>query len=168
MLAPAVTFADFVLAIHILGAILGFGITFVYPLFFRAAMRWDPTVLPWLLRMRQKVGRYFVNTGLTFVVIAGIYLASDEHYWSSFFVAWGIAAALVIGGIEGAIIIPRSGRLATTAERDLAATSVPGGGRRSSARWSEEYLSGYRLLAISGWALQAIVVVTVFLMATHA
>ena len=168
MLAPAVTFADFVLALHILGAIVGFGITFGYPLLLSAAGRMDPAVIPWLLRMRQRLGRYLVNPGLTLVVAAGIYLATDEHYWSSFFVAWGIAAALVIGAVEGSIIIPRSGRLANLAERDLAATALAGGGRRSSAAWSRDYSSGYRLLWLSGTLLQAIVVITVFLMATHA
>ena len=168
MLAPAVTFSDFILALHILGAIVGFGIVFAYPLLLGAAARMDPSVTPWLLRTRQRLGRYLVNPGLTVVVLAGIYLATDEHYWSSFFVAWGILAALVIGAIEGSIVIPRAGRLATLAERDLATTAVPGGGRRTSATWSREYVNGYRLLVAAGVLLQLIVVVTVFVMAAHA
>jgi hypothetical protein len=168
VLAPAVTFSSFILAVHILGAIVGFGITFGYPLLLAAAARMDPAVTPWLLRTRQRLGRYLVNPGLAVVVVAGIYLATDEHYWKSFFVAWGIIAAILIGAIEGSIIIPRAGRLALVAERDLAATAVPAGGRRTSATWSREYVAGYRLFAVAGALLQVIVVVTVFVMATRA
>ena len=168
MLAPAATFADFILAVHILGAVIGFGIVFAYPLLWSAAARMDPSVTPWLLRTRKQLGRYLVNPGLLVVVLAGVYLASDEHHWKSFFVAWGIIAALVIGALEGSLIMPRSGRLAEVAERDLAATAVPAGGQRTSASWSPEYVAGARLLSRASVGLQLIVVVTVFLMATHA
>jgi hypothetical protein len=82
-------------------------------------------------------------------------------------VQWGLGAAVVIGAIEGAIVIPRSGRLAAIAERDLAATSVPGGGQRTSASWSPEYIAGSRLLWGGGAALEVVVVLTVFFMATQ-
>jgi hypothetical protein len=135
---------------------------------FTAAVRRDPSVLPWLLRARQRVGRYLVNPGLLIVLLAGIYLASDRHQWKSFFVQWGIAAVIVIGGLEGSMITRRSGRLADIAERDLAATGVAGGGQRVSAQWSPEYTRGQRALTIAGTLIQVIVVITVFLMATHA
>jgi uncharacterized membrane protein len=168
MLAPAVAFSDFILAVHILGVVVGFGVVFAYPVLAVAAARTDPSVTPWLLRTRQRVGRYLVNPGLLVVILAGIYLAGHEHRWSSFFVGWGILAAIVIGAIEGSVIIPRSGRLARVAERDLAATAVPGGGQRTSATWSSEYTAGARQLSRASMLLQAIVVVTVFVMATHA
>jgi hypothetical protein len=167
MLAQAVAFSDFILAIHILGAVIGFGVVFAYPLLFAVAARTDPGVTPWLLRTRKQIGRYVVNPGLLVVLLAGIYLASHEHEWGSFFVGWGIVAVVVIGGIEGGIIIPRSGRLATLAERDLAATAVPAGGQRTSATWSPEYVAASRQLTRAAWALQLVVVVTVFIMATH-
>lgn len=168
MLVTAASFSDFVLAVHILAAVIAFGVVFAYPLLFAAAGRLDPNVTPWLLRARQRVGRFLVNPALLVLVVAGIYLAADLHQWKYFYVQWGIAAALVIGGVEGALIIPRAGRLAAVAERDLAATGVPAGGRRVSAQWSPEYLSGQRLLRIGGVLIELIVVITVFLMATHA
>ncbi|MFZ0091809.1 MAG: hypothetical protein WAL63_20060 [Solirubrobacteraceae bacterium] len=167
MALATITFSQVVLAIHIIAAVAGFGVIFAYPLMFAAAARTDPAVIPWLLRARQRLGRYLVNPGLTVVVLAGIYLASDEHQWSHFYVGWGIVAALALGAIEGAIIIPRSGRLAVVAEQDLAATAVPGGGQRTSATWSRQYIGGSRLLWLGGAALQIIIVVTVFLMATQ-
>lgn len=161
-------FSDVIVGVHVLAAIIGFGIVFAYPVMLAAAARTDPGITPWLLRTRQRIGRYIVNPGLLVLVLAGIYLASDEHQWSAFYVGWGIVAVLVIGAIEGAIMIPRSGRLAAVAERDLAASAVPSGGQRVSADWSDDYLSGYRLLTRAGWAIQAIVVVTTILMTTHA
>jgi len=168
LLTAAASLSDFIVAIHVLAAVAGFGVLFAYPLLFGIAARMDPSVTPWLLRARQQIGRILINPGLLVIVLAGIYLATDEHQWSFFYVQWGIAAAIVIGGIEGAITIPRSGRLAAIAERDLAATGVAAGGQRVSAPWSREYVTGFRLLSISSSLVALIVVVTVFLMATHA
>ena len=168
VLAPAVAVSDLVLAVHVLAAVIGFGVLFAYPLLFTTASRMDPRVTPWLLRTRQRLGRVLINPGLLVVVLAGIYLASDEHQWSFFYVQWGIGAAIVIGAIEGSFTIPRAGRLAAIAERDLAATEVPAGGQRMTAMWSPEYVAAFRQLSIGGALLQLIVIVTVFLMATHA
>jgi hypothetical protein len=167
-LAPAVVFADFVLAIHILSAMIGFGVIFAYPILFANASRLDPHVLPWLFRTRERIGRVLVNPGLAVLVLAGIYLATDEHQWSHLYVQWGIAAVIVIGAIEGSFIIPRHGRLADIAERDLAATAVPAGGQRTSATWSEEYHRLFRQLWLGGVVMALIVIVTEFMMATHA
>ncbi|MFZ0040356.1 MAG: DUF2269 family protein [Solirubrobacteraceae bacterium] len=168
LLAPAVAFVDLVLAVHILAVVIAFGSIFAFPMLFTAARRLDPSVLPWLLRARQTVGRYLVNPGLLIVLVAGIYLATDEHQWKAFYVQWGLGAVVVIGAIEGALIVRRSGRLATIAEQDVASTSVPGGGRRTSATWSPKFASGFRVLTVAGVVVQLIVIVTIFLMATHA
>ena len=168
MLAPAVAFSDLVLAVHILAVVVGFGVVFAYPILLAAAARLDPAVTPWLLRTRQRVGRYLVNPGLLVVLLAGIYLASSEHHWSAFYVQWGLGAVIVIGAIEGSFVIPRAGALAAVAEQDLAATGVAAGGQRLTATWSPGYVASQRRLSIAGWLTEAIVVVTVFLMATHA
>jgi uncharacterized membrane protein len=168
LLVPAVAFLQLVLAVHILAVVIGFGATFAYPLLFASARRLDPTVLPWLFGTMQRIGRMIINPGLLVVVLAGIYLASYEHQWGAFYVQWGIGAAVVIGAIEGSFMIPREGRLAKIAERDLAATAVPGGGQRTSATWSEDYNATFRQLALGGILLDLIVIVTVFLMAAHA
>ena len=165
MLASAVTFPQVVLAIHILAVVVGFGSVFAYPVLFAAARRNDPSVTPWLLRARQRLGRHLVNPGLLVVVIAGIYLASKLDQWGNFYVQWGLVAALVIGAIEGSVVIPRSGRLAAIAERDLAATAVTAGGRRQSATWSPEYLASSRVLWRGGLLLEVLVLLTVFFMA---
>ena len=162
-----ITFTDFVLAIHILAVVIGFGGAFAFPLLFGAAARAEPSAIPVLLRARQNLGRYLINPGLLVVVLAGIYLASKEHQWSSFYVGWGIIAALALGAIEGSVVIRAAGRLAAIAERDLAATAVPAGGQRISATWSGEYAALFTRFTLAGNAMAAIVVLTVFFMATH-
>jgi hypothetical protein len=164
MLVTAVSFPQVVLAIHILAVVIGFGSVFAYPVLFAAAARNDPGVTPWLLRTRQRLGRYLINPGLLVVIVAGIYLASKLDQWHSFYVQWGLGAAIVIGAIEGSLVIPRSGKLAVIAERDLAATAVPAGGQRTSATWSPEYLAGSRVLWGGGLLLQALIVLTVLFM----
>jgi hypothetical protein len=164
MLGAAVSFPRVVLTIHILAVVIAFGSVFAFPLLFAAAAHSDPGVTPWLLRTRQRLGRYLVNPGLLVVMIAGIYLATKLSVWGRFYVQWGLGASLVIGAIEGAVVIPRAGRLAVIAERDLAATSVPAGGQRTSATWSPEYVKGARALWGGGILLQALVVLTVIFM----
>jgi uncharacterized membrane protein len=166
MLVSAVAFSDFVLAVHILAVVVGFGATFAYPLIFAAAFKADPKVVPWLFTTVRRIDRYIVNPGLTVVVICGIYLASDEHRWSAFFVQWGLGAAIVIGGVVGAFMIPREGKLAEIAERDLAA--VGSGASAGASPWSEEFNKLYRQVTIGGTLLDLLVIVTIFLMATHA
>jgi uncharacterized membrane protein len=165
VLVVAVSFWQVVLAIHILAVVIGFGSVFAYPVLFAAAARNDPGVTPWLLRSRQRVGRYLVNPGLLVVVLAGIYLASKLHQWGNFYVGWGVVAALALGALEGSFIVRAAGRLATLAERDLAATAVPAGGQRTSATWSPEYAAGLRRFTLVGNAMGLIVVLTVLFMA---
>jgi hypothetical protein len=163
--APAASFTDFVLGVHILAVVVGFGATFAYPLIFAAARRADPSVMPWLFSLLQRIDRFIVNPGLLVVLIAGIVLASEEHAWGHFFVQWGIAAVIVIGAGVGSFMIPREGKLAEIAARDLAA--VPAGGEGGPA-WSPEYQKLVRQVSIGGAILDLIVVITIFVMATHA
>ena len=165
MLASAATFTDYVLAFHILGVVIAFGATFAYPVIFAAARRADPSVMPWLFSTMQRIDRFIVNPGLTLVLVAGIILASKFHVWSEFFVQWGVAAVVVIGAGVGAFMIPREGKLAKVAQRDLEAVPTGAGG---GSPWSAEYDKLFRQVAIGGAVLDVIVVITIFLMATHA
>lgn len=167
LVSATITFWQVVLAIHVLAVVAGFGSVFAFPPLFGALARTDPQVIPSLLRARQRIGRFLINPGLLIVVLAGVYLASKLHQWSTFYVGWGIAAALVIGALEGSFIIRPAGRLADLAERDLAATAVAAGGQRTSATWSKEYTEGIQRFTLAGNAMALIVVATVFFMATQ-
>lgn len=161
MLAEAVTFADFILAIHILAVVVAFGVTFAYPVFVLVGGRLDPRAMPWFHRMQQAIGRRLVNPGLLIILIAGIYLASHEDQWKAFYVQWGIAAVVVLGALEGAVMIRGEGRLAEIADRDVAAAGT------GEVKWSSEYEAQRRRLGMFGGLMQLIVVLTVFFMAAH-
>ncbi len=80
------------------------------PIMFAVAGRHDPRSLPLLHRIEYTVERVLVNPALLALVAAGIFLASDGHHWSEFFVQWGLAAAIVIGGLVGSVMIPTAKR----------------------------------------------------------
>ena len=161
MLATAVTFADFVLALHILAVVVAFGVTFAYPVFVLVGGRMEPRAMPWFHRMQQAIGRRLINPGLAIVLIAGIYLASHLDQWSTFYVQWGIGAVIVLGAIEGAVMIRGEGQLAEIAARDVAAAGD------GEVKWSTEYEALFRRLGMFGGLMQLIVVLTVFFMAAH-
>jgi hypothetical protein len=171
VLVPAVAFPDLILAVHILAAIIGFGGTFAYPIFFTAGARLDPRAMPWFFRMMQQLTRRLIYPGLLIVLLAGIYLASKEDQFHAFYVQWGFFAVIAIGGVEGAFMAPRLRQLITLSERDLAAV-VGGAGEIGSPTatfsFSADYQRVFNQLAIGGGIQALIVVVTVFLMATHA
>jgi hypothetical protein len=162
VLVEAVAFWQVVLAVHILAVVVAFGVTFAYPLFVLAGARLEPRAMPWFHRMQQLIGRRLISPGLGLVLIAGIYLASELHQWKSFYVGWGLAAAVVIGAIEGAVMIPGEGKLAELADRDIAAA----GGAPVS--WSRAYVAQRNRLGAFGTLLNVIVVVTVYLMTVQA
>jgi hypothetical protein len=94
-----------------------------------------------------------------------VILASKYHAWHAFYVQWGIGAAIVMGALEGMFMIPREGRLADLASRDLEAQTGQAG---AVVTRSAEYQAVFRQVAIAGMALNLIVILTVYFMATQA
>jgi uncharacterized membrane protein len=153
------SFYDFVLGIHVLAVVAAFGVTFAYPIMYSVAARRDPRSLPLMHRVEYTIERMLVNPGLLLVLIAGAYLASDGHYWSAFFVQWGLAAVVVIGALVGSVMIPTAKKAEKIAERDLA---VAGEGQ---ADLSAEYRALTRRLMTVGSLLSGLVVITILIMA---
>src|SRR5204863_7010706 len=81
-----------------------------YPFIFAVGARVDPKALPLLHRIEYTIERWLINPGLLLVVAAGIYLASEAHQWSEFFVQWGLGASIVIGALVGSVMIPTAKR----------------------------------------------------------
>jgi hypothetical protein len=150
---------DVVLGVHIVAVVIAFGVTFAYPIIFAVGVRQDPRSLPLLHRIELATERTLVNGGIVLVLGAGIFLASDGHHWSDFFVQWGIGAVVVIGAVVGAVMIPATKRAAELAERDIAAAGD------GEIEMSGEYLAVVRRLNVAGTALSLLVVATVFIMA---
>ncbi len=159
LLAPAASFYDFVLAVHIMAVVVAFGVTFAYPVMFAVGAKRDPRSLPVLHRIEYTIERTLINGGLVLVVAAGAYLASDGHHWSEFFVQWGLTAAIVIGGLVGAVMIPTAKRAEQLATRDIAAAGD------GTIEMSEEYRTTVRRLSIVGTLLSLLVLVTIAIMA---
>jgi hypothetical protein len=176
-----------VLAIHIMAVVVAFGATFAYPIIFAVGARQEPRSLPLLHRIEYNVERWLLNPALVVVLGAGIYLASDAHLWKEFFVQWGFAAVIVIGGLVGAVMIPTSKRAEEVARRDIeASTSAAETGtspaqagalatetgtadaqmtRHGTIAFSAEYQGLVRRLTIVGSSLSLLVLVTIFFMA---
>lgn len=159
MLATAVAFWQVVLAVHIAAVVAAFGVIIAFPLLVVVGARKEPGAMPSLHRMRRLIGRALVNPGLLLVVIAGIYLASDLHQWKHFYVQWGLGVAIVLGGLEGAYVLPRERRLAELAERDLGA----GGGELSP-----EYVALRGRVVTVHAVMIALVLATIYLMTVAA
>ncbi len=161
MLVPAVQFSDVVLGIHILAVVVAFGVTFAYPLLGAVVSRADPRSTPLLHRMQHTIGTRLINPGLLVVVIAGIYLASDEHVWKDFYVQWGIGISVFLGAVGGAYMAPQERKLIELSERDVNAAA---GGEVS---FSDEYVALARRVSMIGAGLSLLVVATIFIMALH-
>lgn len=111
----AVTLYDSVLALHIAAVVVAFGATFTAPLTFRLAAR-DPRGLPLAWRIQHTIDTRVVGPGMVVVLLAGAYLATDGDSWSEPWVSFALVAILVIGGVVGAVLIPRERRALELAE----------------------------------------------------
>lgn len=158
MPALAASAYELVLALHIIAVVVAFGVAFAYPVMFAVGARRDPRSLPLLHRVEYTIERTLMNFGLLVVLGAGIFLASDGHLWSEFFVQWGLAAVVVIGGLVGAVMIPTGKRAEQVAARDIEAA----GG--SQIELSEDYRALVRRLGSVGTLLSALVLVTIVIM----
>jgi hypothetical protein len=158
-IAPATTLFEVVLAIHIMAVVVAFGVTFAYPIMFAVGAKHDPRSLPLLHRVEYTIERMLINPGLLLVILAGIYLASKGHFWSQFFVQWGLAAAVVIGGLVGGVMIPTAKRAEEIATRDVAAAGD------GEIVMSVEYRALVKRLSIVGSGLSGLVLLTILFMA---
>jgi Predicted integral membrane protein (DUF2269) len=154
----AVSAYEIVMAVHIMAVVIAFGVTFAYPVMFAVAARRYPNSLPVLHRVEYMTERVLVNPALLVVLAAGIFLASDGHHWSEFFVQWGLATVIVIGAVVGAVMIPTAQRAEAAAERDLAAAGP------AAPEQSAEYLALVRRLTVVGILLGVLVLMTILFM----
>jgi hypothetical protein len=158
-IVPATTLFEVVLAIHIMAVVVAFGVTFAYPIMFAVGAKHDPRSLPLLHRVEYTIERMLINPGLLLVILAGIYLASKGHFWSQFFVQWGLAAAVAIGGLVGGVMVPTAKRAEEIATRDVAAAGD------GEIVMSVEYRALVKRLSIVGSGLSVLVLLTILFMA---
>jgi uncharacterized membrane protein len=156
---PATSAYDVVLAVHVMAVVIAFGWTFALPVVFAVASKRDPRSLPVLHRIEYTVSRVILNPALLVILGAGIYMASDGHHWSEFFVQWGIGAVVVIGAVVGSVLIPAAKRAEEAARADLQGFS---GGEFQPG---ETYRVAARQLNVVGSAASLLVLLTILFMA---
>jgi uncharacterized membrane protein len=156
---PATSAYDVVLAVHVMAVVIAFGWTFALPVVFAVASKRDPRSLPVLHRIEYTVSRVILNPALLVILGAGIYMASDGHHWSEFFVQWGIGAVVVIGALVGSVLIPAAKRAEEAARADLQGFS---GGEFQPG---EAYRVATRRLNVVGSAASLLVLLTILFMA---
>ena len=157
----AVAFFEVVLAIHVMAAVVAFGVTFAYPIIFAVVERADPSALGALHRAERVVAQRLISPGLAVVLLAGIYLASKLHEWSAFYVQWGLGIVIVLGALIGMFFTPIEKRLAEVADRDVAASTG------DQVTLSPEYETLSKRLAIVGALSSLLVLITIYFMVTH-
>jgi hypothetical protein len=149
---------DVVLAVHVMAVVIAFGWTFSLPIVYIVATKQDPRSLPVLHRIELLISRYLLNPALLVIVGAGIFLASDGHHWKEFFVQWGLAVAIVLGGLAGAVLMPAAKRAEAAARRDL--EGYTGGEFQPGA----DYRKATRTLNTVGSFASLLVLVTILFM----
>jgi hypothetical protein len=160
-MVPAVAFETFVLAGHIASVVIAFGVTFAYPVMYAVGLKREQRSMPGFHRIQDSVGKFVISPFLGLALLCGIYLASHLKAWSDFYVQWGLAAILVLGGLGGAFFAPRERKLAELAERDIAAAGA------GEVAFSSEYLTLRRQVAIVGYVSAALVLLTIYFMTAH-
>jgi uncharacterized membrane protein len=148
-----VSFYNVVLFLHILSAIVAFGITFTYPLIFASLTRnGNVAHLAWWHRTEVQIERFILSPAATLLLACGIYMAIDGPYgFKSTFISLGLAFLIVIMGLLGSVIIPAEVKAAGLAERgDL----------------GPDYQRLAKRMQWAGTVASLLVVATVFLMVT--
>jgi len=154
----AVTFYTFVLAAHIASIVIAFGVTFAYPVMYAVGIKKEPRAMPGFHRIQDSVGKFVISPFLVLALLCGIYLASKLKVWSDFYVQWGLAVIVVLGGLGGAFFSPRERRLAELSERDVAAAGD------GEVAFGDEYMALRRQVAIVGYVAAVLVLLTIYFM----
>jgi hypothetical protein len=161
MLAPAITFYNFIIGVHVLAVVLAFGILFLYPLMGLVGAQVSDQARPWWHRFHYAIHTKVQSPALVLVLAAGIYLTADSHQWKQFFVQWGIAAVIVIAGIGGALITPRERKLIELSDSEL--TAAGGGPVTTSVEYNQTLKTVRRLQDLQ----LLITIVTIVIMTTQ-
>jgi hypothetical protein len=162
----AFTFFTFVLAVHIAAVVIAFGVTFAYPVMYAVGIRAEARSMPGMHRIQDAVGKRVISPFLGLALLAGIYLASELHVWSDFYVQWGIGVIVVIGALGGAFFAPRERRLAALAERDVAAADQASPGTREIT-FSSEYKELRRQVFLVNILANVLVLLTIYFMSAQ-
>ena len=160
-MTPAVTFYTVVLAAHVAAIVIAFGVTFAYPVMYAIGIKREQRSMPGIHRIQDYVGKFVITPFLALALACGIYLASESDAWSTFYVQWGLAIIIVLGGLGGAFFAPQERKLAEISGRDV---SAAGDGE---VVWSAEYVAVRKRVELVGHLSSVLVLLTIYFMVAH-
>lgn len=149
------------LFVHITAVVVGLGATFAESVMFPLALSVDKRHLPYVHRLGLAINQRLATPALAVILATGIYQTIDGKWdFGDAWISATMAIVLALGGLTGAYFIPNDRRLATMAERDIAASGD------GEIVLSDEYQRQARKIGAVGALAGLLVVVAVFLMVT--
>lgn len=156
----AIRFYDVVVAVHVIGVVAAFGVTFAYPVLLTYMKRQQPHAMAALHAAQDQLGKKVITPSMVVVLVAGAYLASDIDVWDRPWVSVPMLILIVLFGLGGAFFAPQERKLSDLAQRDIAAAAG------SKVEFSAEYEARYKRLMTVGLVAAALVAIAVFVMIT--
>jgi hypothetical protein len=157
--AGVITFYWTVVFIHVMTVVIGFGATFVYPVFLGAARRRYRRALPYLLSTMDKLGKAVIGPSSLLILASGIYLVADGPYEADATFIQVAAPILIVLIFIGPLYFGRTeAKLAEIAARDVGAS--PG----TEVTLSEELDTGLRRLTTNIRLANLAVLIALFFM----
>jgi uncharacterized membrane protein len=150
---------EIVLAVHIIGVLVAYGLPLAYPLLLPWLRANHPRSMPGLHAVQRRLQFILSGPGTVVVLAAGVYLAVEADVTDEPWVHVGMGAILVIA-VVGGWVVRASGRMA-----ELSAADVQRAGPDGPVDWSNEYEQVYRRYILVEILLGVLVLVTVFAMA---
>jgi len=124
----AVSLTSIALAVHVAAVVVAFGPLFAYPVLLAAVRRADPSALPAVYRAQHAVARTVITPALPLTLIAGMYLAAEEHAFGRAWVVVPMVALVVLMALHRFVLIRGYRRLADLGSQDVAAAEGKRGG----------------------------------------
>ncbi|HET9103711.1 MAG TPA: DUF2269 family protein [Solirubrobacteraceae bacterium] len=112
MLIAAVSLTSVALAVHVAAVVVAFGPLFAYPALLAAVRRADPSALPAVYRAQHLVARRLITPALPVTLIAGLYLAAQEHAFGHVWVVVPLVVLVLLMALHRFVLIRGYRRLA--------------------------------------------------------
>lgn len=146
----AIAFYDVVLWLHITAVVVAFGALFAYPVMLAVNAKAPLGQRAGFHHLQIAFSKRITGPAIGVILLAGIYMATDRHYWSKPWVTVPFVLLLVIAGLGATVLRKAEERMVATAE----AGDEPG--------YRSAYGDAQRWVGIT----LALIVITIFIMTT--
>lgn len=156
----AIAFYDISVFVHVASVVVGFGATFAEWLTFPLAMKAGVRHLPYVHRLGIAINQRLASPALGLILVTGIYQTADRWEFGDFWISATFLIVLILGGLNGAYLIPRERRLLAQVEREIAAAGD------GEVALSADYQRRARQIGGVGALAGLLVLLAIFLMVT--